>query len=139
MTSIRSTHVENSTSKELLDTLQKGAVRYFIDNVHPANGLVADSTWEGAPSSIAAVGLALASYPVAIERGLMARAEAVERTLTTLRFLHNSAQGPEPDTTGYKGFYYHFLDMKTGQRVCANRQCIADTVNVKSTASAWPT
>jgi hypothetical protein len=101
----------------LLDTLQKGAIRYFIDNVRPANGLVADSTWAGAPSSIAAVGLALATYPVAVERGLMTRAEAIERTLTTLRFFHNNAQGPEPDTTGYKRFYYHFLDMKTGQRV----------------------
>jgi hypothetical protein len=117
MNSTRSNQVKTSIDDlELFDTLQRGAIRYFIDNVNPANGLVADSTWEGAPSSIAAVGLALASYTVAVERGLMTRAEAIERTLTTLRFFHNSAQGPEPDTTGYKGFYYHFLDMKTGQR-----------------------
>lgn len=43
------------------------------------------------------------------------RAEAVERTLTTLRFFWRSKQGPEPDATGYKG-YYHFLDMQTGAR-----------------------
>ena len=126
MNSIRSTHAENSINMELFDTLQKGAIRYFIDHVNPMNGLVADSTWEGAPSSIAAVGFALASYIVGVERGLMTRADAIERTLTTLRFLHNSAQGPEPDATGYKGFYYHFLDMKTGQRVW---QCELSTID----------
>jgi hypothetical protein len=46
----------------------------------------------------------------------MDREEAVERTLTTLRFFWNSPQGTEKDATGYKGFYYHFLDMKTGKR-----------------------
>src|SRR5918993_1208155 len=115
--SMSSTDIKTSMNLELFDTLQEGAIRYFIDTVNPSNGLVADSTWEGAPSSIAAVGLALATYPVAVEHRLMTRAEAVERTLTTLRFFQNSAQGPEPDTTGYKGFYYHFLDMKSGQRV----------------------
>ena len=34
-----------------------------------------------------------------------------------LRFFRDSPQGPEPDATGYRGFYYHFLDMKTGRRV----------------------
>jgi hypothetical protein len=53
---------------------------------------------------------------VAVERGYMSRADAVTRTLTTLRFFWNSPQGPEPDATGYKGFYYHFLDMSTGRR-----------------------
>src|SRR6202008_577533 len=42
--------------------------------------------------------------------------EAVKRTLTTLRFFWNSPHGSEADATGYKGFYYHFLDMKTGRR-----------------------
>ena len=40
----------------------------------------------------------------------------MERTLATLRFFWNSPQGPEPDATGYQGFYYHFLDMQTGRR-----------------------
>jgi len=116
MKSSRSTEDQMSTSMELFDALQRGAIQYFLDYANPANGLVADSTWEGVPSSIAAVGFALASYPVGVERGLLSRAEAIERTLMTLRFFHNSAQGPEPDVTGYKGFYYHFLDMQTGQR-----------------------
>ena len=46
----------------------------------------------------------------------MTRADAIERTLATLRFFWTSPQGTEPDATGYRGFYYHFLDMKTGRR-----------------------
>lgn len=101
---------------EVLDELQRGAFKYFLDKTNPQNGLVLDSTWQDAPSSIAAVGFGLAVFPVVAERGWISREEATERTLTTLRFFANSHQGPEPDATGYQGFYYHFLNPVTGQR-----------------------
>lgn len=104
-------------SEETLHQLQRDMFEYFLKEANPANGLVRDKTYEGAPSSIAAVGFALAAYPVGVERAFMTRAQAVERTLATLRFFWSSPQGPEPDVTGYKGFYYHFLDMQTGRRV----------------------
>jgi hypothetical protein len=47
----------------------------------------------------------------------MDRADAVQRTLTTLRFFDGSIQGTDADATGYNGFYYHFLDMRSGRRV----------------------
>ena len=112
---------------ETLDTLQRQTFDYFIHEVNPVNGLVADRTQEGAPASIAAVGLALAAYAVGVERGFITRAQAIERTLATLRFFHTSAQGTESDATGYKGFYYHFLDMKTGQRVWKCELSTVDT------------
>ena len=96
--------------------LQSDSFRYFLHETDASTGLVRDSTHAGSPSSIAAVGLALAVYTVASERGLMARAEAAARTLATLRFFWNSPQGPESDATGYKGFYYHFLHMGSGRR-----------------------
>ena len=49
---------------ETLDALQRETFDYFVHEVNPANGLVADKTQEGGPASIAAVGLALAAYPV---------------------------------------------------------------------------
>ncbi len=100
----------------MLDELQRDSFGYFINEVNPETGLVADKTREDWPSSIAATGLALASYLVGVERGFMEREEALKRTLTTLRFFQNSLQVQEPGGTGYKGFYYHYLDMKTGQR-----------------------
>ena len=75
-----------------------------------------DSTREGSPCSIAPTGFALSAYPVGVERGFITREEGISRTLMTLRFFWNSPQGKEPDATGYKGFYYHFLDMQTGRR-----------------------
>ena len=99
-----------------LEILQRESFGYFLHETNPANGLVIDKTAPDWPASIAATGLALAAYPVAVERGFMPRSAAVDRTLATLRFFWNSPHGPEPDATGYKGFYYHFLDMQTGRR-----------------------
>ena len=100
-----------------LDALQRHAFAYFLNETNAANGLVADRTQPGAPASIAAVGFALAAYPVGVERGWMTRTDAIERTLALLRFFWTSPQGTAPDMTGHKGFYYHFLDMTTGRRV----------------------
>jgi hypothetical protein len=100
----------------MLEGIQRGAFAYFLNESNRANGLVVDKTRADWPASIAAVGLALTTYPVGVERGYLARDEAAERTLTTLRFFWRSKHGPEPDATGYKGFYYHFLDLQTGAR-----------------------
>ncbi len=99
-----------------LDALQRHAFDYFLHETNSANGLVADSSQPGAPASIAAVGFALAAYPVGVERGWMTRADAIARTLALLRFFWTSSQGTAANGTGYKGFYYHFLDMTTGRR-----------------------
>ena len=112
--------------EKLLSDLQSDAFKYFVHEVNPDNGLVADSTKGGWPSSIAAVGMALSAYPVGVEHGLITREEAVERTLRKLRFFANSEQGKNPNATGYKGFYYHFLDMKTGRRAW---QCELSTID----------
>jgi hypothetical protein len=110
-----------------LEKLQSESFDYFIHEVNPINGLILDKTAANWPASIAATGLALACYPIAVERGFMSRAKAIEITLNTLRFFWNSPQGPEPDATGYKGFYYHFLDMKTGRRAWACELSTVDT------------
>lgn len=104
------------TSDADLQRLQHESFNYFLHEANALNGLVIDKTAPNWPASIAATGLALAAYAVGVERGYLSRAAAVDRTLRTLRFFWNSPQGPEPDATGYKGFYYHFLDMETGRR-----------------------
>ena len=109
--------LEPSITDEELARLERDTFRYFADETNLENGLVRDKTSSGSPASIAVVGFALTAYPIAVERKYLTRREAVKRTLTTLRFFHDAPQGKEPDATGYKGFYYHFLDMKTGRRV----------------------
>ena len=108
---------DQALSSDFLDALQRETFDYFVHEANPLNGLIADKTQAGSPASIAAVGFALSSYPVGVERGFMRRADAITRTLATLRFFSASVQSADVDATGYKGFYYHFLDMVSGRRV----------------------
>ncbi len=101
---------------ELLDRLERAAFGYFVEQVDARTGLVADTSRKDSPASIAVIGFALSAYPVAVERGWLTRDDAAARTLVTLRFFDASVQGSGPDATGYRGFYYHFLDLQTGKR-----------------------
>ncbi len=111
----------------MLDRIQRAAFTYFLHTGNPVNGLVADHTRANAPSSIAVVGFALSAYAVGVERGWMMRADAMARTLAALRFFHDSSQSGAPDGTGWKGFYYHFLDMQAGTRVWRSELSLIDT------------
>jgi len=110
----------------LLDRLQRAAFGYFLNAMGATNGLVADTSRNGSPVSIAVVGFALASYPVGVERGWIGRAEAARRSLAALRFFRDSDQSG-PEATGHRGFYYHFLDPYAGTRVWRSELSMVDT------------
>ena len=71
---------------EMLDRLQHAAFNYFLRSANPDNGLVADTTRDGSPSSIAVVGFALSAYGVGVERGWIERADAVQLASTRCVF-----------------------------------------------------
>lgn len=121
------TQLPQLTDEALLDQLQRAAFGYFLETVNRDNGLVTDTSRENSPVSIAVVGFALSCYPVAIERGWMERSEAVALSLAALRFFRDSDQSGEPGATGYKGFYYHFLDLHRGTRVWQSELSMIDT------------
>lgn len=100
-----------------LDTLEQRTFNWFWEKTNPANGLTPDRWPTKSFSSVAAIGFALTAYPIGVERKYISRSSASERTLTTLRFMYQAPQGAQPTgVTGYKGFFYHFLDMETGHR-----------------------
>ena len=100
-----------------LDDLERRTFDWFWDLANPANGLIPDRWPSKSFCSIAAVGFGLTALPIGVERGWVSRAQARERTLATLRFFANAPQGPEAaGRTGYKGFFYHFIDMENGWR-----------------------
>ncbi|WP_239309105.1 glucoamylase family protein [Rhodanobacter sp. FDAARGOS 1247] len=111
----------------LLERLQRAALGYFVELMNPRNGLVPDTSRDNSPVSIAVVGFALSVYPLAVERGWMDREEAVQRCLLALRFFHDSDQSGSPTATGYKGFYYHFLDIHQGRRVWQSELSMIDS------------
>ena len=128
------------TDDALLDRLERAAFDYFVQNMNPRNGLVADTSRDNSPVSIAVVGFALTSYPVAVERGWMEREDAVRRSLAALRFFRDSDQSGSPTATGFAGFYYHFLDIHTGARVWQSELSMIDTALLIAgvlTASAY--
>lgn len=99
------------------EEIERRTFEWFWTTANRSNGLVPDRWPSPSFASIAAVGFALPAYAVGVERGWCTRAEARDLTLTTLRFFWNAPQGPEPSgMTGQAGFFYHFLDMKTGER-----------------------
>jgi hypothetical protein len=110
------------------EDLQRKTFDWFAHVTNRANGLTPDRWPTESFSSVAAVGFALTCWPIGVERGWMSREEARERTLTTIRFFHELPQGSEPtDNGGYKGFFYHFLNMQTGHRFGTTELSTVDT------------
>ncbi|HEX7369102.1 MAG TPA: glucoamylase family protein [Rhodanobacteraceae bacterium] len=109
--------VQRSPDDEaMLEDLQRKAFRFFERHVNPENGLVLDSTQPGQPYSIAAVGFALASYPIAVERGFIKRETALKHTRAALKFFDEADQSGAKDGIGYQGFFYHFLKQDSTTR-----------------------
>jgi hypothetical protein len=100
-----------------LDTLETRTFNWFWETTNSTNGLVPDRWPTKSFSSVAAIGFGLTAYPIGVDRGYVSRADAAQRVRTTLDFLYHAPQGPGATAvTGYKGFFYHFLDMDTGLR-----------------------
>jgi hypothetical protein len=98
----------------LLDTMERGAFRFFQEQADPHTGLVRDrarsdgSRSEG-KASIAASGFALSAWAVATQRGWVDRSAALVQVRKMLRFLADKAPRRH-------GFFYHFMEMGTGER-----------------------
>ncbi len=98
----------------LLDELQRAAFRFFEEQTDPSTGLVRDrARSDGSPSegkaSIAASGFALSAWAVATQRGWVSRDRALSQVRRSLQFLADKAPRKH-------GFFYHFMEMGTGER-----------------------
>jgi hypothetical protein len=104
-------------SDGFLDTLQHRTFNYFWECVDPKTGLTPDRYPSLTFSSTAAIGFALTTYGIGVERNYVSREAAANRVLTAIRYLYQLPQGDAMmGNAGYRGFYYHFLDFKTGTR-----------------------
>ncbi|MGH7731647.1 MAG: glucoamylase family protein, partial [Candidatus Eiseniibacteriota bacterium] len=100
-----------------LDTLAARTFAWFWNETDARIGLTPDRWPSRSFSSVAAIGFGLTAYPIGAERGWVTRAAAAERVLATLRFLWRAPQDTAArGVTGYRGFFYHFLDPATGHR-----------------------
>ncbi|OGU44853.1 MAG: hypothetical protein A2X68_12635 [Ignavibacteria bacterium GWC2_56_12] len=116
------------STDRLLDTLQYAAFAYFWNEANLATGLVKDRSSQGAPASIAAVGFGLSALTIGVDRAWVTRESASDRVLTTLRTFWEKPQGTSVSgMIGYKGWFYHFLDMNTGVRTWNSELSSIDT------------
>ncbi|MBK8489373.1 MAG: Tat pathway signal protein [Saprospirales bacterium] len=100
-----------------IDELQERTFRYFWELADTLTWQIPDRYPTLTFSSIAATGFGLSAYLVGAERGYITRAQAAERVFKTLEVLKNLPQGPEATgVSGYKGFFYHFLDLRHARR-----------------------
>ena len=114
------------TNDALLTAVEQRAFQFFWTKTDPTTGLTndrahnfgADDTYNVA--SIASTGYMLAALPVAVEKGWVPRQDAQNRALLTLNFLQNKMPHPH-------GWFYHFVDNKTGQRVWNSEVSTIDT------------
>jgi hypothetical protein len=109
----------------LLYDIQLRAVRYFLEHSDPRTGLTldrapADGSAGTAASSVAATGFALTAWCIADARGWLIEGEARMRVRETLRFVlqHHAHE---------RGWFYHFVDPKTGTRAWRSEASTIDT------------
>jgi len=114
---------------QLLEDLSRRSFRYFWEQSDPHTGLTLDrARTDGSPhderhrqiASIAATGFALTATCIAAERGWVPREEARRRVENTLRFFSDRAFHKN-------GWFYHWLDFKTGERQWRSEVSSIDT------------
>ena len=100
----------------------------FWYQANPTNGLVRDRSDPTSASSVAATGFGLTALGVAIDHGWITRAAGRARALATLKTFREGPQGDAvTDTTGYHGWFCHFLDFNTGLRAGTTELSSIDT------------
>ncbi|HEV8544490.1 MAG TPA: hypothetical protein VGR78_19040, partial [Verrucomicrobiae bacterium] len=102
------------SNEEFLEYLQATAFDYFWCEADPVTGLVRDRSEPWSAASIAATGFGLTAIGVGIDHGWITRSEGAGRVRRILSALAAAPQGLEESAkSGYKGFFYHFLEPST--------------------------
>ncbi|HUR59649.1 MAG TPA: glucoamylase family protein [Opitutaceae bacterium] len=109
----------------LLDDVEHRAVRFFLEHTDATTGLSRDrapanGSPASSPSSIAATGFALTAWCIADARGWLPPGEAQRRVRQSLRFAADHVAHE-------RGWFYHFVDARTGQRAWKSEASTIDT------------
>ena len=101
------------TDEQLLDEVERASFDFFWNEASPRTGQVKDRALARGGdtrriSSIAATGFGLTALCIADRREYRESSEIADRVRKTLQFI--------ADMPHEHGFFYHFIDMETGQR-----------------------
>ncbi len=112
-------HSISQADNDLLDDISRRSFRFFWEKMDPHTGLVLDRTMtDGGPddnpnhnnvASIAATGFGLSALSIGAAHRWVSPVAARRRIVTSLRFFADKA--PQK-----RGWFYHFMDWRTGER-----------------------
>ena len=112
---------------QFLDELEQTIFCYFWEQANPLTGLVKDrcnarkaTTDNAVVASIAATGFGLSALCIGEKRGFLSLNEARNRVLNSLRFLWKTLPH-------HRGFFYHFANVNTGERLWDSEISSVDT------------
>ncbi|MBV9266307.1 MAG: hypothetical protein JO061_09085 [Acidobacteriaceae bacterium] len=108
-----------------LEELERANFQFFVDQADPDTGLVKDrcnvrTADNTVVASIASTGFGLTALCIGHQRGYISTPEAHQRVIRVLSFLRE--QMPT-----HRGFFYHFANMKTGERIWDSEVSSIDT------------
>ena len=109
--------------KEFLDMIERAIFLYFWNEIDPITGLVRDHTGSST-TGIEAVGYELAAICIGESHGWISYEQAYNRVLKILKFF-DPKEGPK--AAGSHGFFYHWLDLRTGARARNSELSLVDT------------
>ena len=105
---------------EFLELISIKLFNYFWNETSPRTGFIKDRNTPNIPSSIAATGFGLTAICIADYRDWILHEQAYNRVKKTLTAIKYKAAHQH-------GFYYHFIDMDTGQRMWKSEVSSVDT------------
>lgn len=123
------TRLSRPGDQQFLEDLERRSFQYFWEEADPHTGLVPDrARMDGSKlddnhqdvASIAATGFGLTALCIAADRNWISQSQARERTRNTLQFFANKAFQQH-------GWFYHWLDAKTGERRWTSEVSSIDT------------
>ncbi len=111
--------------EQFLQELEKANFSYFWEQANPQTGLVKDrcnvrAKDNGVVASIAATGFGLTALCIGEKQRFITLSEARGRVLVTLQFLWKKL--PQ-----HRGFFYHFANLNTGERLWDSEVSSVDT------------
>jgi hypothetical protein len=110
---------------QFLEDLEKANFQFFWEQAGPDTGLIKDrcnirTADNSTVASIAATGFGLTALCIGQQRGYVSLSDARERVIKTLRTLWNVMPN-------HRGFFYHFANIKTGERIWDSEISSIDT------------
>ena len=111
---------------KFLNDIQAANFLFFWEQGSPNTGMIKDrctvrnANDQTVASSIAATGFGLTALCIGDRRGFISTSAALERVFATLRFLWKKLPN-------HRGFYYHFANPETGERMWDSEVSSIDT------------